>query len=124
MQVILNEHGYVENYALIGTFGSHSVTVSEPENLDDFEKNYRSYYLSDGGNLVNDFDQQAEIEDEFVLKELRAQREKICFTYIKRGELWYGKLSAEQKEQLNAWYDAWLDVTNTRVIPKMPNWLN
>ena len=123
MQVILNEHGYVENYALIGTFGSHSVTVDEPENLNDFEKHYQSYYLCNDDKLIKDYDKQADIDDALMLQELRSQREKACFTYINRGELWYGKLSAKQKEELDAWYQEWLDVTETRVVPSAPEWL-
>lgn len=123
MQVILNEQGYVKAYALIGEFGSASVTVNEPENIDDFENNYRSYYLSEGNILIKSVDKQKEIEEQRELTNLRCQREKVCFQYINRGEMWYSRLSAEQKDELNVWYQAWLDVTNTRVVPKAPEWL-
>ena len=79
MQVILNEHGYVKAYALIGEFGSPSITVNEPENLDDFEDNYGSYYLSDDNILVKSDDKQKEIEDRRELYDLRSKREKLCF---------------------------------------------
>lgn len=124
MQVILNEQGYVKAYALIGSFGSDFVTVDEPENINDFENNYRSYYLSDGNVLVKSDDKLKEIEVERELVGLRSQREKACFPYINRGALWYSKLSDEQMNELNAWYQAWLDVTNTKVLPDMPTWLN
>lgn len=123
MQVILNEQGYVKAYALIGGFGSPSVAVNEPENLDDFENNYRSYYLSEDNVLVKSDDKQKEIENQRELINLRSQREKVCFPYINRGELWYSKLSAEQKEELDVWYQAWLNVTDTKVIPGVPEWL-
>ena len=123
MQVILNEQGYVKAYALIGGFGSPSVFVSEPENLDDFENNYRSYYLSEDGALIKSDDRQKEIENERELVSLRSQREKVCFPYINRGYLWYGKLTDEQKEELDDWYQAWLDVTDTKIAPKAPEWL-
>lgn len=123
MQVILNEQGYVKAYALIGSFGSDFVTVNEPENIDDFENNYRSYYLSEDNILVKSDDKLKEIETERELVDLRSQREKACFPYVNRGEMWYSRLSAEQKEELGAWYQAWLDVTDTRVIPEMPEWL-
>lgn len=123
MQVIFDEHGYVYAYALIGSFGSDAVEVKEPENLYDFENNYSSYYLSDGNVLVKSDDKQKEIEDQRELASLRSQREKVCFPYINRGELWYSKLTAEQKDELDVWYQAWLDVTETRIVPDTPEWL-
>ena len=124
MQVILNEQGYVKAYALIGSFGSDFVTTDEPEDINDFENNYRSYYLSDSNVLVKRDDKLKEIEVERELVYLRSQREKVCFPYINRGALWYSKLSDEQMDELNAWYQAWLDVTNTKVLPDTPMWLN
>ena len=123
MQVILNEQGYVHDYAIIGGFGSPSMAVVEPENLDDFERNYGSYYLSEDGVLVKNEDKQKEIEEEAELNELRSRREKACFTYINRGYLWYSKMTEEQKEELDAWYQAWRDVTETKVIPEKHEWL-
>lgn len=123
MQVMLNEQGYVKSYATIGGFGGPSITVDEPVDIDDFENNYRSYYLSEGNVLVKSNDKQKEIEEQRELTNLRRQREKICFPYINRGEMWYSRLSAEQKDELDAWYQAWLDVTNTKVIPETPEWL-
>lgn len=123
MQVILNEQGYVKAYALIGSFGSDFITVNEPENIDDFENNYRSYYLSEDNILVKSDDKLKEIETERELVFLRSQRNKACFPYVNRGEMWYSRLSAEQKKELDTWYQAWLDVTDTKVIPEMPEWL-
>lgn len=122
MRVILNEQGYVESYALIGSFGVPSIEVAEPEDIIDFENNYGSYYLFNG-ILAKSADRQIELEDEKLLHDLRLQREKACFPYINRGYLWYGKLTEEQKEELGAWYQAWLDVTDTKVIPTTPEWL-
>ena len=123
MQVILNEQGYVKAYALIGSFGSDFATVNEPENIDDFENNYHSYYLSKDNVLVKSDDRQKEIENERELNSLRSQREKACFPYINRGYLWYSKLTKKQKTELDSWYQAWLNVTETKVIPDAPEWL-
>lgn len=123
MQVILNEQGYVKAYALIGTFGSASITVDEPTDMNDFEENYRSYYLADGNVLVKNNDKQKEIEEQREVKDLRSQREKLCFPYINRGYLWYSKLTEEQKEELDVWYQAWLNVTTTKIVPSNPEWL-
>lgn len=61
-------------------------------------------------------------EDELNL--LRLQREEECFPYINRGELWYDNLTQEQRIELSVWYQAWLDVTETKIIPTKPSWLD
>lgn len=60
---------------------------------------------------------------EMTENDYRYQREIECFPIINRGILWYERLSAEQKEELNIWYQAWLDVTETKIIPDKPTWL-
>ena len=60
---------------------------------------------------------------EQIINGLRARREIECFSIINRGQLWYNKLTEEQKVELDNWYNAWLDVTETMVIPEKPNWL-
>lgn len=54
---------------------------------------------------------------------LRKQREKECFSIINRGQLWYSQLDVVQLEELEVWYQEWLDVTETLTIPEKPNWL-
>lgn len=56
-------------------------------------------------------------------KELRFRRETECFTIINRGVLWYSSLSEEKKHDLKTWYESWLDVTQTFLIPKKPSWV-
>ena len=122
MRVILNEQGYVHEYALVGEFGTPSLVVDEPEDIVDFENNYGSYYIANGV-LVKNHDKQVELEDERLLHDLRLQREKACFPYVNRGYLWYSKLTDEQKSELADWYQAWLDVTDTKIVPEAPTWL-
>lgn len=62
-------------------------------------------------------------EEEQKLNKLRARRETECFTIINRGELWYDTLTNDQIAELNEWYRAWLNVTETKVIPTKPTWL-
>ena len=57
------------------------------------------------------------------VKILRMMREDECFTIVNRGQAWYNTLTEEQKEELQAWYKDWLDVTKTGVIPEKPSWL-
>lgn len=65
----------------------------------------------------------AEELEEIELNKLREQREYECFSIINRGELWYARLTNEQRQELNTWYNAWLDVTETKIIPERPKWL-
>ena len=73
------------------------------------------------------------LTDEQILDNLRARREYECFSYINRGVLWYNTLTTEQQQQLNTWYQAWLDVPQVyqetkpanieTIIPQKPSWL-
>lgn len=60
---------------------------------------------------------------EKFIADLRALREKKCFSIINRGALWYETLTEEQVMELRKWYNAWLDVTVTFKIPRKPKWL-
>lgn len=62
-------------------------------------------------------------ETEMKAKQLRTRREKECFPIINRGGLWYDKLTDEQKTELSAWYEAWLDAPETGTAPEKPAWL-
>lgn len=58
------------------------------------------------------------------LNALRHRRETECFSIINRGALWYERLTDTQKVELAQWYDAWLNVTETKIVPEKPIWLN
>lgn len=66
------------------------------------------------------------LKDEVLnpIENLRIRRQEECFSIINRGMPWYNKLTDEQKSELNKWYSDWLDVTETKVIPNTPTWLN
>lgn len=55
--------------------------------------------------------------------ELRTRRKLICFPIVNRGQLWYDRLTKVQKEELNTWYDAWLDITEAMTEPEVPEFL-
>lgn len=57
------------------------------------------------------------------LNELRNRRQIECFNIINRGTLWYQRLTDDQVAQLKIWYEAWLDVTITKIVPTKPYWL-
>lgn len=54
---------------------------------------------------------------------LRFARSVECFPVINRGMGWYLTLTEEQKTELTAWYQAWLDVTETNKVPQKPTWI-
>lgn len=57
--------------------------------------------------------------------QLRSQREEECFSYINRGDVWYSKIvnTKERKQELENWYQDWLDVTETLTVPEKPSWI-
>lgn len=61
--------------------------------------------------------------DEEYKDYLRRERARICFPVINRGAAWYARLTDEQKEELQAWYQAWLDAPETGVKPETPAWV-
>ena len=72
--------------------------------------------------------------EEQVLDKLRYRRGCECFTFINRGALWYNTLTKEQQQELNTWYQAWLNVPQVyletkpedieTIIPAKPIWLD
>ena len=60
---------------------------------------------------------------EIKQNKIRARRRKECFSIINRGALWYEKLTIEQRAELSAWYEAWLNAPQTLEMPETPVWL-
>lgn len=60
---------------------------------------------------------------EAEINELRRRRDTECFSVVNRGAVWYERLTDKQRQELETWYQAWLDVTDTKVIPTNPIWL-
>jgi hypothetical protein len=123
---VLLENGYVVGYATVGNIvGSIDIPDFESEEeFNKFSENPNAYRLSDNGSLELDTDKLAKILDEHEVEMLRLKREQECFTVINRGRLWYSHLTDEQLVELDDWYQAWLDVTETRIIPNMPVWID
>ncbi len=121
MQIRLNEQGYVSDFAFIGTVEG-GVEVEEPEDRDHFTEHFQSYKVRDG-TLILDENQHKENQRRALCDMLRQRRETECFSFINRGQLWYDRLSEEQKSELNAWYSSWLMVTDTLTAPEKPSWL-
>lgn len=56
-------------------------------------------------------------------EDFRMRRAMECFPIINRGQLWYESLSNSQRDELKNWYQSWLDVTETQVVPQKPAWI-
>lgn len=121
MKVLLNEAGYVESYALEGELLG-AVECDPPEDITVFETHFAAFRIR-GGTLVMDTEQIDSMYEAETLNGYRLQREKDCFPIINRGEFWYDRLTDQQREELQLWYQAWLDVTQTQTIPVKPEWL-
>ena len=121
MQVYLDTDGYVSSYAIIGALVG-GIEVAELKDLRHFQEHYSAYRAIDG-QLIFDDSKESAIEKETIKQELRDRREKECFTIINRGQLWYESLDGQQRTELREWYTAWLNVTETLVVPEKPNWL-
>jgi len=95
-----------------------------PDNIlpDDFEEN-AFFYKYEGGRFIFDPEYKSDLENDQRVVEIRRHREEICFPVINRGEAWYRTLSDKQKEELQDWYQKWLDATETLIEPEMPTWL-
>ena len=121
MFVLLNENGYVESYAVIGTLVD-GIEVPELEDMEHFEAHYQSYGYLDGTLRYNDVWEQM-LEQTKLVDEIRVRREKECFPVVNRGQLWYEKLTDKQRKELQKWYDDWLNATSTQKIPEALSWI-
>lgn len=93
-----------------------NIKIIAEVSLEDLQKHNWEYYIKDDKFYFGK-------SEETIITELRQQRETECFSVINRGQLWYETLTETQKEELKIWYQAWLNVTETKVIPEKPSWL-
>lgn len=127
LQFKLDDNGFISEFMNVGSEGilPDGIAIEidvDNFNFDDFLENYRAYKFD--GNKINRNDEQAIIvKDENEKELLRVRRLKECFPIINRGDMWYKSLSDEQEKELNIWYKAWLDVTETKQVPNVPKWL-
>lgn len=121
MQIQIDKNGYVENYVIVGESNVCNIEVEEPEGF--FPDNFQAWKY-DGEKLVYDMEQAQKIQNNYRKNEIRARREKECFSYVNRGTLWYNKLTPEQDIEFQNWYDAWLEAPETLIIPKKLEWLD
>lgn len=123
MKVTL-KNGYIENYAIIGDLvDGIEVDESVIEDMEYFVDNSSAYHIVNG-KLELDSERLETIKNEIEIEKLRKKRDEECFSYVDRSILWYNNLTNEEKEELSEWYQDWLNVTDTKVIPERPFLLN
>jgi hypothetical protein len=124
MKLYLDEQDFVQLYALdTDNTDENYVYVSDEYLTEHFEAHYRCYRYQEEG-LVYCLEQKEAVKEKEEKDEIREARKRICFPVINRGALWYEKLSEQRKEELAAWYEAWLNAPDTMEMPEAPSWLN
>ena len=98
--------------------------------LDEYESAYE--YVMKNNYMIEEIEPNSFNERQFRIAEcprlpeivkLRHMRERECFSLLSKSAFWYEALTEEQRNELRVWYKAWLDVTETKVIPEKPSWL-
>lgn len=121
MKILIDENKYLTCFCIDAELAG-GIEVEAPEDVESFVDIFQAYRYEDG-QLILGQEKLEKINNDKIICELRLKRSKLCFPYVDRGGLWYGRLTAEQKAELDAWYQAWLDVTETKKMPNMPEWL-
>ena len=113
-KVYINEDGFVRSVYF------RDCTIEVEVDDETYEKLSQYSFYTNWKYVDNEF-VIVKLEDDSILRE-RRQRE--CFDIIdNRSALWYKHLTDDQMNELNAWYEAWLKVTDTHIIPTKPSWL-
>lgn len=134
MLVSFDENGYVKEWIIPhpdypnefafpeGIEIPDFISLEDVEAVEKFCDEFESYHMVKK-KLTRDDAKMETIRHNRKLNGLRADREVECFEVINRSNLWYNTLNNEQKVELDTWYHAWLDVTDTLVVPERPKWL-
>lgn len=122
MQITVDSKGYVTCFCQYGGTFDNGIDIEEPKDFEHFDEHFMAYRYQDG-QLEFDAEKDSEIKTEGQRNLIRQHRDEVCFPVINRGEMWYSILTDAQKEELKAWYTAWLDAPETLVEPEMPTWL-
>lgn len=112
--ILINKDGYVLSPYFKDANIPVDVTDEEYEQTKTMPNGCVWRYLN--GSLI--------LEELLDANTLKSRREKECFRIVdNRSPMWWNKLTDEQKVELNNWYEAWLNVTETHIIPVKPEWL-
>lgn len=115
MIIKINENGYVESPYIQDATIKMEITEEQFESISTFGFNTNWRYMN--GEFV--------LESLMDENSLRARRQRECFNIVdNRSQLWWNKLTDVQRNEIEEWYEAWLSVTETKVIPQKPSWLD
>jgi len=120
MQIQITE-GYITGYAAIGGFPD-GIDVTE-DFINSLESDKIGCYRYENGQAVLDEEKYTASQEAGLIEGLRARRRVECFPVVNRGQLWYDRQTEGQRVELSAWYQAWLDVTETKETPEKPGFL-
>lgn len=122
MYYCINKDNHIEGYSEEYVAMEDCITI-EQDNIDT-SKTYA--YVYENGKLSYSQELYDKVTDESEIVQLRTRREEECFSIINRGEAWYSLNvnTEERKQEFNKWYQAWLNVTQTRVTPERPAWIH
>ena len=123
MEILLDNRNYVSSFNTSeNTVFDDSIQIEEPEDFSHFESYFYCYkYIN--GELVFDENEYSKKVIKLKKEEIRIRREKECFALVDRSKFWYDSLTKEQYDELQEWYQNWLNATITFIIPKKPEWL-
>ena len=113
-EVKINKEGFVESpYTLDADI------IKEID--DDTYEMLMSCRIGMNWRLIGDEFRMVDVLDADII---RQRRQSECFNVIDiKSQLWWNHLAEEKKQELNKWYEAWLNATETKVIPVKPEWL-
>lgn len=94
--------------------------LNSRSNEEDIFHHIGIYPDTNGKPIVKKVERSADERDN-ILRRLRTNR---VFPIINRSNMWFNSLTQQQKNELQIWYQAWLDVTDTLVVPDRPAWLD
>lgn len=126
IELLLDENNYIKEYNSLIQYShiSDSITIelSDEQFNSHFIQNYKAYqYINN--QLIFDENYQQKLIEEDNKERIRTLRETECFTKIDRSPMWYASLTTEQIQELEQWYQEWLDAPETLEIPNKPEWL-
>lgn len=115
MKIHINSEGYLESpYTQDATIEMEIMDQETIDKLSSFPFYYNWQYKDGKWNLV-------------CINEnawLRLKRQRKCFDVLdNKSQMWYQMLTDEQTAELKEWYQAWLNVTDTKVMPETPSWI-
>ena len=124
MQILIDNNNYITQIVCDGAeiASDKRIELETPDNFEEIFDNF-SCYKYENGQLILDENRKIEYDLELTKENIRINRSNICFPIINRGVLWYNMLSEKQRNELNTWYQKWLDAPETLDVPETPNWI-